>query len=332
MGMKNRGVNGLEVPHFKIDILRACDTFATAKDTKDQRSFHALTQLQRNAPMTDLPADLRFGYPCQNETLSATTNRGIKLASIGDIERIQKKIGENLYDLKHMLLWNREMGIQLFRIGQHLIPFASHPSFPYEWAAFHRESMEQIGEIARETEQRLSMHPGQFINPGSPNDEVVERSLAELTYSATVLDLMNANNGVIVLHLGGAYGDKPSAMRRFIEVMRHESQINRYLALEVDERVWTATEVTEVASELGVGAIIDNLHHRLNPGDLSLEDAIRLARPTWETRPKLHLSGGFGPGFFQRPRSTVHGQGLRSVHAIDVAGGRGGGADGAGVV
>ena len=63
-------------------------------------------------------------------------------------------------------------------------------------------------------------------------------------------------------------------MRRFVEVMRHESQINRYLALEVDERVWTAAEVTEVASELGVGAIIDNLHHRLNPGDLSLEDAI----------------------------------------------------------
>ena len=159
--------------------------------------------------MTDLPADLRFGYPCQNETLSATTNRGIKLASIGDIERIQKKIGENLYDLKQMLLWNREMGIQLFRIGQHLIPFASHPSFPYEWAAFHRESMEQIGEIARETEQRLSMHPGQFINPGSPNDEVVERSLAELTYSATVLDLMNAKNGVIVLHLGGSMAINP---------------------------------------------------------------------------------------------------------------------------
>ena len=44
MGMKNRGVNGLEVPRFKIDILRACDTFATAKKPKDQRSFHVLYQ------------------------------------------------------------------------------------------------------------------------------------------------------------------------------------------------------------------------------------------------------------------------------------------------
>ena len=94
------------------------------------------------------------------------------------------------------------------------------------------------------------MHPGQFINPGSPKDEVVERSLAELHYSATVLDLLEAEDGVIVLHLGGAYGDKPSAIRRFVEVMRAESQVNRYLAIEVDERVWTLAEVTEVAVAL----------------------------------------------------------------------------------
>lgn len=240
--------------------------------------------------MANTPSNIRFGYPCQNETLSATTNRSIKLASIGDIERIQGKIQDNLNDLEQMLLWNIDAGIRLFRIGQHLIPFASHTDFPYKWATYHTERFRQIRKLAKGAELRLSMHPGQFINPGSPNEEVAERSLAELHYSATVLDLLEAKDGVIVLHLGGAYGDKPSAMRRFIEVMREESQINRYLALEVDERVWTLAEVTEVASALGVGAIVDNLHHRLNPGDLSLEEAIKLARPTWKTRPKLHLS------------------------------------------
>ncbi len=240
--------------------------------------------------MVDPSHSIRFGYPCQNETLSATTNRGIKLASIKDVERIRDKIQDNLNDLERMLLWNRGAGIHLFRIGQHLIPFASHPNFPYDWETYHTEHITQIGKLAKEIGVRLSMHPGQFINPGSPNDEVVERSLAELHYSATVLDLLGAEDGVIVLHLGGAYGDKPSAMRRFIEVMRVESQIKRYLAIEVDESVWTLAEVAEVASELGVGAIVDNLHHRLNPGNLSLGEAIKLARPTWKTRPKLHLS------------------------------------------
>lgn len=39
MGMENHGVNGLEVPRFKIDILRAYDTFATVKKAKDYRSL-----------------------------------------------------------------------------------------------------------------------------------------------------------------------------------------------------------------------------------------------------------------------------------------------------
>ena len=210
--------------------------------------------------MIDPSHNIRFGYPCQNETLSATTNRGIKLASIKDVERIRDKIQDNLNDLERMLLWNRDEGIHLFRIGQHLIPFASHPNFPYDWETYHTEHITQIGKLAKEIGVRLSMHPGQFINPGSPNDEVVERSLAELHYSATVLDLLGAEDGVIVLHLGGAYGDKPSAMRRFIEVMRAETQINRYLALEVDERVWTVVEVTDVAIALGVGAIVDGIN------------------------------------------------------------------------
>ena len=181
-------------------------------------------------------------YPCQNETLSATTNRGIRLASIGHTERILAKIQDNLNDLEQMLLWNIDAGIQLFRIGQHLIPFASHPDFPHEWATYHTERFIQIGKLAKGAGLRLSMHPGQFINPGSPNEEVVERSLAELHYSATALDLLGAKDGVIVLHLGGAYGDKPSAMRRFIEVMRAESQINRTWP-EVDERVWTSLKL-----------------------------------------------------------------------------------------
>jgi hypothetical protein len=44
MGMENRGVNGLEVPRFKIDILRAYDTFATAKKVKVYRSFSGTAQ------------------------------------------------------------------------------------------------------------------------------------------------------------------------------------------------------------------------------------------------------------------------------------------------
>ncbi len=47
------------------------------------------------------------------------------------------------------------------------------------------------------------------------------------------------------------------------------------------------------ARSLGVPAITDAFHHHLNPGGLTLREALDLSLPTWETRdtrPKIHLS------------------------------------------
>ena len=233
---------------------------------------------------------IRVGYPCQHLGLPATTNRGIKLVSLDNIEKVRAKIEQNLDDLERILRWNAAHGVGLFRIGQHLIPFASHPDFPYDWQHQHGSRLHELGFLARQLDQRLSLHPGQFINPGSSDDDVVARSLAELHYTAQLLDLLQCEDGVLVLHLGGAYGDRPASMRRFGEVLREHQAICRYLALEVDERVWTVAEVVEAATALGVGAIVDTLHHRLNPGGLSLREAVDLARPTWKHRPKMHVS------------------------------------------
>jgi UV DNA damage endonuclease len=72
---------------------------------------------------------------------------------------------------------------------------------------------------------------------------VVERSLIELRYVARVFDLLSSPDGVAVLHMGGAHADKQDSATRFLEVMRPEARILRYLALENDERVWTVDEV-----------------------------------------------------------------------------------------
>jgi UV DNA damage endonuclease len=135
------------------------------------------------------------------------------------------------------------------------------------------------------------MHPGQFVNPASPSRDVVERSLAELRYSATVLQLLNADDGVLVLHLGGVYGDRNAAMRRFVRALKGEKDILKFLALENDERFWTVRDVLQVAERLGVPVIVDTLHHALNPDGWSLRKALDEALPTWgDRRPKVHLS------------------------------------------
>jgi len=200
-------------------------------------------------------------------------------------------VWENLTGLEAVVRWNAAHGVQLFRMGQALIPFASHPEFPYDWEAEHGDDLRKLGELARSLGIRLSMHPGQFIQPGSPKPGVSERSLVELRYAARVFALIGSHDSVIVLHLGGAYEDRPTTAARFVETLLPETDVLRYLALENDERVWTVQEIVAAADKLGVPAIADAFHHGLNPGDLTLEEALDLSLPTWDgRRPKLHLS------------------------------------------
>ena len=236
---------------------------------------------------------IRLGYPTQNLTLPASTNRTLRLANLSDAPKVREIVRANVRGLLEIVRWNAERGVGLFRIGQSLIPFASHPAFPYDWEAEHGEDLRAAGEVALSLGIRLSVHPGQYIQPSSPRAEVVERSLAELHSSSRILSLVGGPDAVLVLHLGGAHGNRRTAATRFVEVLRPEEEVLRHLALENDERVWTVVEAVEVAGSLGVPAIADALHHNLNPGGLTLEEALDLSLPTWKrrgARPKVHLS------------------------------------------
>ena len=225
--------------------------------------------------------------------MPASTNHTLRLANLPDVEKLKGLVRENISDLKRILRWNSEHGVGLFRMGQNLIPFASHPAFPYDWETEHGEPLREAGELARDLDIRLSMHPGQYVNPGSLKPDVVERSLAELRYVARVFDLLGNPDGVVVLHMGGAYADKRGSAARFVEVMQSEARLLRYLALENDERIWTVAEVVPTADALGIRSITDAFHHDLNPGGLTLKEALDLSLPAWATRgvrPKLHLS------------------------------------------
>ncbi|WP_243089817.1 UV DNA damage repair endonuclease UvsE [Thermus neutrinimicus] len=230
-----------------------------------------------------------LGYPCENLSLKASTNHTLRLASLEEA-RVRDKVAQNLEDLERILHWNHRQGFRLFRLGQHLIPFASHPRFPYDWERAHKEELSRLGKLARTLGQRLSLHPGQYTNPGSPDPKVVERSLAELRYSARLLSLLGAEDGVVVVHLGGSYGNPRRTLARFVENLRGEGEVLGYLALENDERLWRVEDVLLAAEALGVRVVVDTLHHHLNPGRLSLREALTLAFTTWKGTPKVHLS------------------------------------------
>lgn len=251
----------------------------------------------RTRPAAATRTSPRLGYPCLNLALGIGTNRTLRLASITDTAKLRSVIDANLANLQAILRFNAEHGVHIFRVGSQFIPFASHPAFPYDWRTEHAADLTRLAALARSFGARLSIHPGQYTVPGSPDPRIRAASLAELRYAADLIDILSPEEGVVVLHVGGAYGDKPTAARRFIASLDNEPAILRRLALENDERTWSAAEVIPIARSLGVPTIIDTLHHRLNPGDpaLPLPRAIELALPTWGTgrggrRPKLHIS------------------------------------------
>ena len=115
---------------------------------------------------------------------------------------------------------------------------------------------------------KLSCHPGQFVNLGSPTDSVVNNSLVELNYHLQLCEALGSNECNI--HLGGIYGDKESAKKRFIET--HSKNKLKNLTIENDELSYSVEDCLEVAEELKIPVTFDLHHHRchlLNPGYVS---------------------------------------------------------------
>lgn len=234
---------------------------------------------------------LRFGYASQNLTIPATTGRSLPLADLGNGDTVRRLVEQNVADLQTIVRWNCAHGIHLFRLNHQFIPFASHPAFPYDWRVEHRVELQRVGELAARLGVRLSIHPGQFIQPGSTKPDVREQSLVELRALTRLLDCLHAPNSVLILHLGGPADKKGETARTLVETLAGEDAVLQFLALENDEWVWRVQDVVEVARDLGIPVVVDTLHHALNPGALNLREALDVALPLWNrTRSKVHLA------------------------------------------
>ena len=104
----------------------------------------------------------------------------------------------------------------------------------------------------------LSMHPGQYVNLGSPTQSVVDSSIKDLEYHNLLATALKCNE--INIHLGGVYGDKQSAINRFIDVAWKLPFIDK-ITIENDEYSYNIFEVLHVTSVLGIRATYD-IHHQ----------------------------------------------------------------------
>jgi len=263
----------------------------------------------------------RLGYVANCLSLGIGASHTTRLANATP-QRLEALIDLNLGELERILLFNEEHGIQVYRITSALVPFASHPINRLAWWRTFRRRFERCGAIAARSHQRLSLHPSPAgASLSSVHARVRAAAVEELRYSTRVLDLLGQDTaGRVVLHVGGAAPDRPTALataHRMLDEMPDDA--HRRLAIEHDCRVWSAREVHPLARAHRLPFVADSLHNHVKPSDppLTTRALFRLSAESWRAlglRPKYHLAS-------QRPggRAGAHADYIAPADWYDVA-------------
>jgi len=248
---------------------------------------------------------MRLGYACINTELNKqkiTTNRGM-------IKRTFLKRGisyasqlalKNISDLIRILEWNANHDIRFFRLSSDLFPWSSEYSLRdlpnYEEIS---ETLKRAGDYAQANGIRITTHPGPFNVLGSPNQDVVAKTIKELETHAEVFNLMGlpeSHESKINIHVGGVYGDFEATAKRWVEGFRRLSpSVQSRLTLENDDKasMWSVESLYSLIHKTsGVPLVFDYHHHRFCSGGDSEKDALEKALSTWsqDITPVVHYS------------------------------------------
>jgi len=235
---------------------------------------------------------MNLGYACINMTLgkAVTTNRGMvkKTFLAKGPDWVSELALANSRDIIKILEWNRLRGIKLFRLTSALIPWGDSLDLTqlkdYEEI---RSELKKAGDFAREHGIRITTHPGPFNVLLSPNEAVVEKTIQDLEMHGKIFDMIGLDKSPynkINIHCNGVYGDKPAAMDRFcLNFSRLSESVRSRLTVENDDKasMYSVIDLMYIHKKIGTPIVFDYHHHGFCTGDLTEEEALKLAAETW---------------------------------------------------
>jgi UV DNA damage endonuclease len=221
---------------------------------------------------------------------AVTTNRGmVKRTFLAKgPDWVSELALANSKDIIKILEWNRLNGIRLFRLTSALIPWGDSLDLTqlkdYEEI---RSELKKAGDFARFHGIRITSHPGPFNVLVSPNAAVVDKTIQDLEMHGKIFDMMGLDEtpyNKINIHCNGVYGDKKAAMDRFITNFRRLSKsVRSRLTVENDDKasMYSVMDLWYIWSKIGIPIVFDYHHHGFCTGDLTEEQALKLAAETW---------------------------------------------------
>lgn len=262
----------------------------------------------------------RVGYACINMTLGksgVTTNRGCiqRTFKSKGLSYISELTLANVKDLHRVVQWNQEHGFKFYRISSCLFPWMTEYSFDDlpDWPKIQRV-LKAIGDYVTLHNQRLEFHPSHFTILASPNPKTVETSIKDLEQHSRIFDEMGlqpSHWNCLNIHVGGAYGDKESATKRWCDnFLKLSDNCRKRVVVENDDKanMYSVLDLYNmIHKKVGAPITFDIFHHTFCTGDLSAREAAQLAASTWKTAPLvIHWSSSMQKYEIPTAKSVAH--------------------------
>ena len=159
---------------------------------------------------------------------------------------------------------SRDNELRMVRLGSNQLPMYTEPSWSYFWRKSDvRKEAEQgygkVGNLARQLDVRLSMHPGQFTVLASDKPDIVNRSIEEFEYHADIIRWMGYGvqwqDFKCNVHISGKKG--PAGIKECLPRLSPEAR--NCITIENDENSWGLEASLELAGHCGL--VLDIHHH-----------------------------------------------------------------------
>lgn len=238
---------------------------------------------------------MKYGYACINTELSKqgiSTNRTLRRQTLIDkgIEYYENLVILNLIDLKKILEWNESQGIKFFRISADLFTHRDQINLKrlpsYESTIL--PLLESVGNYIKDHNHRVSIHADHFTILASQRREVRWNSIRDLEFFGEIFDLMGLPRTPeykINVHIGTHKPSKEDAGLMFYKQLdKMTGSVLRRLTVENDDNLngFSVLDLYNYVYKLfRLPIVFDYHHHKLNPGGLSEEKALKLAMSTW---------------------------------------------------
>ena len=249
---------------------------------------------------------MNIGYACINMTLGSqkpkiTTNRGMirKTLDAKGLSYVSELVLQNVRDLIQVIKWNEQNGIKFYRMSSEIFPWMSEYDFS-ELPDYKKicTLLMGAGTLAKKYGQRLTFHPGPFNVLASPNDNVVKKTIVDLNKHSQIMDLMGLSTtpyNKINIHVGGVYGDKASALQRWVDGFKLlDDNTKSRLTIENDDKqsAYTVRDLMFIHQNTGIPIVFDYHHHTCHPDGMTHKEALEMAMSTWpkDITPIVHVS------------------------------------------